>query len=179
MKLYHYTNGIKIRKIIESGEIKMSPERPKPMEKRICWLSSHPLWEKTANKIMMTETGSQLLNEAETEQMCGGLFRFVIDSETYPDKIIQWPRLGVEARIPPNVKKRLIDRAQKANVQPTQWFGTLNPIQIQYCTLEMKVNGSWESVDFDKAKPLDNPFRVLDGGAQKYLPTSDDEWKHV
>lgn len=179
-KLYHYTNGTKVRDIIDSGFILGTPKKPKPREKQICWLSSHPHWEKTANKIAMSSGGdTKLLTQHETEDMCKGLFRFVIVPDTFPGTIYQWPRLSVEARIPAVIKKRLVSRAKKAGVNPSQWFGVLGDVPVQHTSLESLIGGVWTAVSFDEAQPVDNGMHVISGVTMKRLPTREDEWSEL
>lgn len=180
IKLFHYTNGTKIRAIIDSNTIEASPKKPKPREKAVCWFSSNPLWEKTANKIVMTGSGeSKLLNMDETNEICGGLFRFVIDSEQFINELYPYPRLATVARIPDKIKKLLLKRAKKCGVKPEEWWGIIGPVPVDRTTLEQYVDGKWVPVDMNTAKPTETGLNVVSGVTMKYLPTKDSEWDNV
>jgi hypothetical protein len=177
--LYHYTNGNKISSIIRSGIIISSPEKPKPREKSIAWLSSNPLWEKTANKIILQNGISTLLNQTETSYYCRGLFRFVFDLSTYPGEIFQWPKLAVKARIPDGIKKRLVSRAKKASVKPEQWYGLIGNMNIAHSKLEVYVDGTWMKISINDAKPIDNGIQVHDAGTTIQRSVSEEQWKKI
>lgn len=146
MNLYHYTNGTKIKKIINSGVLKTTPENPKPREKPVCWLSSNTEWEKTANKISQTNGELKLLTQSETEIFCDGLYRFIVKKN---NNTLQWPKIAVKSRMPENLKKVLLKRAKKASVNPLQWYGTLEDISIEGLEIEMLYNGSWTKISIE------------------------------
>lgn len=178
--LYHYTNGTHLLKILSAGFLKATPNNPKPREKKICWLSSNPSWEKTANKVLMMPDGeSRLMDQADTEKYCKGLFRFVLNTDTYPGEVIGWPRLAVAARIPDKIKKRLLTRAKKAKVAPSQWFGILGELPLEHTTLEQLVDGQWHAISFDEAKPVENGMDVVSGVTMKRLPNAESDWSKI
>lgn len=179
MKLYHYTNGNKIHRILQEGLINTSPDKPKPREKGIVWLSSHPEWEKTANKIILKDGETTLLNQKETEYYCKGLFRLVLDTETYPSKVEQWPKIAVLARMPQNIKKRLVSRAKKASVNPSQWFGTLHPIETKYLTVEVYINNKWIGVNKDEIKLSEHGLNIVDAGTSIKVSADNSQWKNI
>jgi hypothetical protein len=49
--IYHYTTGLKLRSIINSGCIKPTTAKIEPHEKPVAWFSTSPLWEPTATKV--------------------------------------------------------------------------------------------------------------------------------
>lgn len=177
--LYHYTNGNKITAIINSGLILSSPDKPKPREKPIAWLSSNSVWEKTANKIILKNGESKLLNQQETNFYCSGLFRFAFESNDYPQELFQWPKLAVKARIPDNIKKRLVSRAKKASVKPEQWFGLLGNLDITKSKLEAYINKEWVEINFEDARPIENELRVYDAGTSIQHAVSESQWKDI
>ena len=45
---YHYTIADRLIKILNSGYLKLCPERPEPKETRYVWLTINPEWDRTA-----------------------------------------------------------------------------------------------------------------------------------
>lgn len=178
--LFHYTVGIKIRSIIDSGVILASPLKPKPREKAIAWLSSNNVFEKTANKIILKpgDVEGTLLDQKGTEEMCKGLFRFGVNPENYPGIVYGWPRVAVEARIPPKIKKLLVSRAKKAKVNPEQWHGVIGNIDIVNTSLEQYINGVWTPISFEEAMPVENGY-TIESRTMNRLPVADESWKKV
>lgn len=48
MVVYHYTIADRLIKILNSGYLKLCPERPEPKETRYVWLTAKDEWDKTA-----------------------------------------------------------------------------------------------------------------------------------
>lgn len=48
MVVYHYTIADRLIKILNSGYLKLCPERPEPKETRYVWLTTKDEWDKTA-----------------------------------------------------------------------------------------------------------------------------------
>ena len=48
MIAYHYTIADRLIKILNSGYLKLCPERPEPKETRYVWLTTKSEWDKTA-----------------------------------------------------------------------------------------------------------------------------------
>jgi hypothetical protein len=49
--IYHYTTGLKLKQIINSGAIKPTTAKIEPHEKPVAWFSTSGQWEPTASKI--------------------------------------------------------------------------------------------------------------------------------
>lgn len=45
---YHYTIADRLIKILNSGYLKLCPEKPEPNETRYVWLTTNPEWDRTA-----------------------------------------------------------------------------------------------------------------------------------
>lgn len=180
-KIYHYTNGLKINKIIDSGVLLTSPRIPKPREKPLVWFSSHPEWEKTANKIARLNGIDSLLNQHETALHCHGLFRFCIDTENTKYTIYQWPKIAVVGKIPDTIKKRLLKRAKLCATLPSQWYGIFEEVDIQDTTIEEYVRGVWTNIDMNEAKPriTDSTMSAIDGGALKNTRIKNKDWGEI
>jgi len=180
MRFFHYTVGMKLESIKRSGFLKTSPEKPKPREKSLVWLSTNPVWEVTAAKAAYeSSTNKQrLLSKEEMANELGGLFRFVIDSETYPDTIYPWVRLPTVARIPKIIKDRLVKRAKLAKADPMEWAGVLGVIQVERTTLEKLVNGIWEFVSMADAQVGTSTGKstIVDGGTSMPSTIQTSDW---
>lgn len=178
--LYHYTNGTKLHQIKADGFIKSVPERPKPKEKPVAWLSSNSVFEKTANKVVMIGSQSKLCNMKETAHYCNGLYRFGF-SEADLVGLFQWPRLAVAARIPESIKKRLVKRAKKASVPTAQWYGVLGDIPIHGSVFERWNGQGWEQADLDTeiARVAKEGFDVHSQSGLKRIPVKDSDWGNV
>lgn len=48
MVAYHYTIADRLIKILNSGYLKLCPEKPEPNESRYVWLTTNPEWDRTA-----------------------------------------------------------------------------------------------------------------------------------
>lgn len=175
--LYHYTNGTKLEAIKKDGFIKAVPDITKRKEKPIAWLSSNSFFEKTANKVVSIGAESKLCNMEETAYYCNGLYRFAF-KESALVGIYQWPRLSIEARIPDGIKKRLIKRAKKAGVLPSQWYGVLGSISIEDVMLEKWGGGYWTEVNLDNEikKVREGGFSVESRSGMKRIPIEDSQW---
>lgn len=180
MKLYHYTNGTKLSSIEKDGVILASPKKPKLKEKPIAWLSTNSHFEKTANKIIMQGGESKLCNMEETAFYCNGLYRFVFDTALLTNAV-QWPLLATQARIPEGIKKRLVKRAKKADVKPSQWYGVLGDIPIADATLEKWTGKFWvsASIQDEIAKEGIRSPKIKTITGVKRLPITDTDWGGV
>ncbi len=178
--LYHYTNGTKLAQIKKDGFIKSVPDITTKKEKPVAWLSTNPLFEKTANKIVMINGVSKLCNMEETATYCNGLYRFCFEKESL-ESLFQWPRLSVEARIPEKIKNTLTKRAKKAKVSPSQWWGVLGNISIANSTLERWDGQRWvfSSLDEEINRVDKDGLNVVTQKGMKRLPISDSEWSNI
>jgi hypothetical protein len=179
--LYHYTNGTKLELIQNDGIIKSSPEVTKLKEKPIAWLSSNAVFEKTATKIIQSVDGTKLCNMEETALYCKGIYRFGF-VETELEGVLHWPRLGVQARIPESIKKRLLKRAKLAKVSPNQWYGVLDNISIENATLEAWRGGRWVLADLSAEIQHINAAggsTVISKNGLKAIDVANENWKNI
>jgi len=168
--------------ILKDGHLRTVPDKKslRLKEKPIMWLSSNPTFEKTASKIIMKNGVAKLCNMEETEKYCNGLYRFVFN-EGDLEGVLSWPRVAVEARMPEKVKQRLIKRGKKAKVDPRQWFGVLNNVDILSVKLEKRVGKKWVEVEIkDEVRKISKEGHVVSqGGSVKRLPVEDAEWSGI
>lgn len=77
--LYHYTIGDRTESILECGYIDMATAFIEKNERPAAWLSSHPDWDETANKMLLKPDGTLAsCDKEDTRKIGGGLFRFRI-----------------------------------------------------------------------------------------------------
>lgn len=88
--VYHYTTGMKLRSIINSGCIKPSTAHVPPHEKPVAWFSTSPTWEPTATKCPVPGKPGQLM----TAEAQSGLVRITVPSNAAPHRIQQLPKIA-------------------------------------------------------------------------------------
>jgi hypothetical protein len=129
--LYHYTVGIRLRQILESGFLEPARAGVPANERPILWLTRKETWEPTANKAAVDEKGRvRSLSTAETEKLCGGLFRIGIADNVRG--IHDFPRITRESHQYPAMTRALVKTAKEVGSQPeTDWFGTFFPVPLE------------------------------------------------
>jgi len=149
MKAYHYTIGKYLPAIFESGELRPTDSYVEPGERPILWFSTHPHFEPTATKMVISADGSYRgLSVEETEQQGGGLFRFGVSL----DRVTSWPRIGSLAGIRTKMKKSLEEAGLRKGASPRQWFGSLGPFSIHEMTFEgLNAAGKWVEINLPTA----------------------------
>lgn len=119
--LWHYTCGIKIPLILESGYLLPIPTNYAPKDELpVIWLSHHPVFEPTAAKgFMNARTGQvQTLGMQGTHEKCGGLYRLKIS----PDIIthdLEWFRAN--SGINRKVFKSIVSVGRRQGANPDHW----------------------------------------------------------
>ena len=59
--VYHYTTGLKLRQIINSGQIKSTTAKIEAHEKPVAWFSTQDQWEPTATKVPIPGMQGQIM----------------------------------------------------------------------------------------------------------------------
>ena len=88
--VYHYTTGLKLRSIINSGFIKPSTAHVPPNEKPVAWFSTSPAWEPTATKVPIPGKAGQVI----TAKAHSGLVRITVPGSVAPYGIQQLPKIA-------------------------------------------------------------------------------------
>lgn len=88
--VYHYTTGVKLRSIINSGAIKPSTAHVPTHEKPVAWFSTSPEWEPTATKTSVPGKLGQLI----TAKAQNGLVRITVPGACAPYGIQQLPKVA-------------------------------------------------------------------------------------
>jgi hypothetical protein len=89
-KIYHYTTGLKLKPIINSGAIKPSTAHVPANERPVAWFSTSPEWEPTATKVPIPGKHGQLM----TAKAQHGLVRITVPGACAPYGIQQLPKVA-------------------------------------------------------------------------------------
>ena len=88
--VFHYTTGLKLRSIINSGAIKPSTAHVPPNEKPVAWFSTSPEWEPTATKCSVAGKPGQLI----TAKAQNGLVRITVPASVAPHTFQDLPTIA-------------------------------------------------------------------------------------
>jgi hypothetical protein len=119
--IYHYTTGLKLRSIINSGAIKPSTAHVPPTEKPVAWFSTSPDWEPTATKCSIPGKAGQLI----TANAQHGLVRITVPASVASYEIQYLPRI---AGTSVQDYTGLILAGLELGADPSTWRFTLNPV---------------------------------------------------
>jgi hypothetical protein len=119
--LYHYTTGLKLRSIINSGCIKPTTAKIEPEEKPVAWFSTSPTWEPTATKVPVPGKQGQII----TAEAQSGLVRITVPATCAPYKFPQLPLIActsIKACI------GLLHAGLELGADPRAWRFTPTPV---------------------------------------------------
>ena len=139
---YHYTVGIKLAGIIKAGALMPSGVSAAPWEKPVLWFSRDPKWEPTATKILIANGQTYRPSVAELHERAG-LYRFVVLNP----EIYSWPVITRKAGVRLGDIKQMEKLGRKLGALPSNWFGSLESMPIEFAVFE-RFNGlCWEQAD--------------------------------
>ena len=119
--IYHYTTGLKLRSIINSGAIKPTTAKIEPHEKPVAWFSTSPQWEPTATKVSIPGQQGQLL----TAKAQAGLVRITVLRTCAP---YVFPQLPLIAGTSPQACIGLLLAGLELGSEPNTWRFTPTPV---------------------------------------------------
>ena len=119
--IYHYTTGLKLEHIINSGHIQPTAAKIEPHEKPIAWFSTQDQWEPTASKVPITGMAGQIA----TAQAQGGLVRITVPGRCAPYVFQQLPLI---AGTKPIVCIGLLSAGLELGSDPDTWRVTPTPV---------------------------------------------------
>jgi hypothetical protein len=119
--IYHYTTGLKLRQIINSGAIKPTTAKIEPHEKPVAWFSTSSEWEPTATKVPIPGMRGQI----ETAKAQGGLVRITVPGTSAP---YVFPQLPLIAGTKPSVCIGLLLAGLELGSDPDTWRFTPTPV---------------------------------------------------
>ena len=119
--IYHYTTGLKLRSIINSGAIKPTTAKIEPHEKPVAWFSTSPQWEPTATKVSIPGVQGQIM----TAQAQAGLVRITVPGTCAPYVFSQLPLI---AGTSPQACIGLLLAGLELGSDPNTWRFTPTPV---------------------------------------------------
>jgi hypothetical protein len=119
--VFHYTTGLKLRSIINTGAIKPTTARIEPHEKPVAWFSTQDQWEPTATKVPIPGMAGQIA----TAQAQGGLVRITVPGTCAP---YIFPQLPLIAGTKPSVCIGLLLAGLELGSDPAAWRFTPTPV---------------------------------------------------
>jgi hypothetical protein len=141
--LFHYTTGLKLRSIINSGVIKPSTAHIEPQETPVVWFSSRQSWEPTATKVPVPGKLGQLI----TANAQGGLARISVPASVSPYSFREIHRVAGTSL---QTCAGLIMAGLDMGADPHDWHFTPKPVpasffrQIEFYDFQRE---SWLAVD--------------------------------
>jgi hypothetical protein len=141
--IYHYSTGLKLRSIINSGAIKPTTAKIETHEKPVAWFSTQDQWEPTATKVPIPGMHGQIA----TAQAQGGLVRITVPGTCAPYVFQQLPLI---AGTKPSVCLGLLVAGLELGADPDTWRFTPTPVPIAlFREVEFYdfANDSWVAVD--------------------------------
>ena len=119
--IYHYTTGMKLRSIINSGCIKPTTAKIEPHEKPVAWFSTQDQWEPTCTKASIPGKLGKLM----TAKAQGGLVRITVPGTCAP---YVFPQLPLIAGTKPSVCIGLLIAGLELGSYPDTWRFTPTPV---------------------------------------------------
>ncbi len=141
--IYHYTTGMKLRSIINSGCIKPTTAKIEPHEKPVAWFSTQDQWEPTATKVPIPGMAGQI----GTAKAQGGLVRITVPGTCAP---YIFPQLPLIAGTSPKTYIGLLLSALKLGSDPDTWRFTPTPVPtVLFREVEFYdfANDRWLAID--------------------------------
>jgi hypothetical protein len=121
--LYHYTTGLKLRSIINSGCIKPTTAKIEPNEKPVAWFSTSPTWEPTATKVPVPGKQGQII----TAKAQSGLVRITVPATCAP---YVFPQLPLIAGTSIKACIGLLHAGLELGADPRAWRFTPTPVPV-------------------------------------------------
>ncbi|RLC11837.1 MAG: hypothetical protein DRI24_18210 [Deltaproteobacteria bacterium] len=153
----HYLPGAYLKEIIECGYLDVTPKKEnlRGKEKPIAWFTTSEVYPPTAYKPVVLSDGTQhMLTNLEMHELLGGVFRLAGSNKTM--KCYPWSILKTVAKIPTKLRKGLVGYAKSVGEKPSDWYGSLERVEIGMLLLQ-KWNGTgWDTVPFslDSVNPI-------------------------
>jgi len=141
--IYHYTTGLKLKQIINSGHIRPSTAHVPPHEKPVAWFSTQEQWEPTATKVPAPGMQGQI----ETAKAQGGLVRITVPGLCAP---YVFPQLPLIAGTKPSICIGLLIAGLELGSDPDSWrFSTTSVPTALFREVEFFdfAHDSWVAVD--------------------------------
>lgn len=141
--IYHYTTGLKLKQVINSGAIKPSTAHVPVNEKPVAWFSTQNQWEPTATKVPIPGMAGQ----NATAKAQGGLVRITVPGTCAP---YIFPQLPLIAGTSPTACIGLLLAGVELGSDPETWRFTPTPVptalfrEIEFYDF---ANDRWVAID--------------------------------
>ncbi|MEI6257924.1 MAG: hypothetical protein WCQ77_14910 [Planctomycetota bacterium] len=119
--IFHFTTGLKLKQIINSGCIRPTSAKIEPHERPVAWFSTQDQWEPTATKVPTPGMQGQI----ETAKAQGGLVRITVPGTCAPYVFQQLPLI---AGTKPSVCIGLLIAGLELGSYPDTWRFTPTPV---------------------------------------------------
>ena len=119
--VYHYTTGLKLRSIINTGHISPAAAHVEPHEKPVAWFTTSPDWEPTATKCPIPGKAGQIM----TDYAQHGLVRISVPETCAP---YIFPQLSLIAGTSPTTCIGLLLAGLELGADPSTWRFTPDPV---------------------------------------------------
>jgi hypothetical protein len=140
--LWHYTTKERLEEIINSGELRATEaNKTTSTEKATLWFSKNPIWEPTATKMVMTESGIKRLTKNEQYDLFG-LGRIQINDNV---QVKSWKHFKEFGGGKLKILRKLEEAGIKMGGNPSNWFWTFEKVGIEkWITVEFWDGNSWQ-----------------------------------
>ena len=120
--IYHYTSGQHLEKILAKGELIVSEwEKKNNVKPPALWLSTNPIWENTATKLII-ENGEikQLTKEEQYQRL--GLIRFILEFKK--NILCSWAKYKHKSNTTIQVYEKMEQDGIIQGANPKEWFAS-------------------------------------------------------
>jgi hypothetical protein len=162
MRIAHYTIAKHAAKIIETGYLKLTPDKSqlRGKEKALVWFSScMDSYPPTAIKPVVVNGALVEIGLDQFEEVAGPLYRFVCSSNSVVAK--PWPLIRKISRMRVDLRKKLVRIARMKNESPSHWWATTKVVSTDLLTLEKLVDGQWVACPDDDPSQSDSNVLVI------------------
>ena len=145
MKLWHYTTRDRVTEIIASGEIRTSvANRTGQKESATLWMSSNPIWENTATKLVSDGRNIRQLSKTEQHE-CFGLGRIEVDTTNI--SFFTWLTFTKNIAAKRHIAREMEKTGRKNGGNPNQWYGSTKTISKDaFISAEIWDGTDWEVI---------------------------------
>lgn len=146
MRLFHYTIGLLLPRIVAEGQLK--PSEPFPgTTLAALWLSANPVWEGSVVKSIYRDGARILLDRQQMEALGQGLVRFEVASGEHT---CTWQEFIARSGLDADLARLLEVSGRERGADPAAWYGALRPIPrgewLGLCLWDAEA-GQWEPVE--------------------------------
>jgi hypothetical protein len=146
-RVYHYTVGIYLQSIIESGEIFPATAHVPRGERPAVWFSINPEWEETANKLVVRKVKGRVVpmkgTRETTAALGAGLVRIAVRPEAAP---FSWQDYRMLSGVAKAHADALENAARFDGANPAEWrvsFGSVP--RSEWVDVEVWTEAGWVS----------------------------------